>query len=37
MANFYTERFALNNLARHKQEKYDEFSEIMKVIKVKLL
>ena len=37
MANFYTGRFALKNLTRHKRGKYDEFSEIMEAIKIKLL
>ena len=31
MVDFYTGRFALNNVAKHKQGKYDESSGIVKV------
>ena len=34
MADIYTGRFDLNNFTRHKQGKYDEFLEIMKVIQI---
>ena len=37
IADFFTVRFAINNLARHKQGKYEEFSEIIDVIKIKSL
>ena len=37
IAVFLHKKVCLNNLVKHKQEKYDEYSEIMKVIKIKPL
>ena len=37
MPDFYTGNIDLNNLAKHKLGKSDEFSEIVKAIKIKPL